>query len=85
MTEHDIESQSLPAHVSICQERYVSLERRFESVDAKITDLGSMICDIHDRMDAISQSTQDRFQSWHWAVSGSLATAVVFLMERWLA
>lgn len=85
MTAHDIESESLPAHVSLCQERYASLERRFESVDEKITDLGVMIRDIHDRVDAMSQATQDRFQSWHWAVTGSLATAVVFLLERWLA
>lgn len=82
MPAHDIETENLAAHVSLCQERYLSLERRFDVLEEKIASITASVQDIHTRLDSQSQTTQDRFQSWHWALSGSLATAVIFLLER---
>ena len=35
----DIESESLPTHVSLCQERYRRLEDRLESVENKLDEI----------------------------------------------
>jgi hypothetical protein len=39
----DIESESLPTHVSLCQERYKRLEDRLESVEHKLDEMSKTI------------------------------------------
>ena len=44
---YDIEKQSLEAHVSLCQERYVGLQHRIDVLETKLTfDDGNVIITI---------------------------------------
>lgn len=82
---HDIESHNLEAHVTLCAERYKALEERFDRVERKITDLEILIHEIHDRIDVLSRDQSQRFEHWHWIVTGALASAVAFLVAPYFS
>ena len=46
----DIEKKSLEAHVELCAERYRHLETKLETVESKITNLGTVIREVHDML-----------------------------------
>jgi hypothetical protein len=73
---HDIENESLPAHVSICQERYRALESRLHSVEQRINGVDVQLQAI---MALISQVHLDQQAQWtqarNWLI-GILITAV---------
>jgi hypothetical protein len=76
---HEIENESLPAHVSICQERYLALghrlqqvEQRLDSVDVQLQAIMSMINQVH--QDQQAQWTQAR----NWLI-GTLLSIVATL------
>jgi hypothetical protein len=76
MNLHDIENESLPAHVSICQERYRALESRLNSVERQLESVDVQLQAI---MSSISQVHQDQQAQWtqarNWLI-GILITAV---------
>ena len=76
---HAIETVNLEAHVSICQERYAALAKRFEDVENKIDDLGVTIRDIHDHVHALSERQSDRWNAVHVGVIGVLMTIIGFM------
>jgi len=76
MTEHDIESENLPAHVSICQERYRSLERRFEEVDRKIDLINTVLVSIHTDIAKITADNHSRWSSAQIGVIGVLMSII---------
>jgi hypothetical protein len=82
MREHDIESESLPAHVSICQERYNALEAKFQSVDEKITKINLVLEDIRTDLLALGQSQNNRWNSMQISVIGMLMTVIGALGAR---
>ena len=76
---HAIETTNLEAHVSICQERYAALERRFEHVETKIDDMGVTIKDIHQHVHALSERQSDRWNAIHVGTIGVLMTIIGFM------
>jgi hypothetical protein len=76
---HAIETTNLEAHVSICQERYAALERRFTDVETKIDDLGVTIKDIHDHVHALAERQSDRWTAVHVGTIGVLMTIIGFM------
>lgn len=81
---HDIESESLPAHVSLCQERYKALEGRLDAMEIKIEKIESMITDIHEKVLSIGQGQDSRWNHFQWMLIGLLISAVGFLSSRLL-
>jgi len=74
--EHDIESESLPAHVSICQERYRALEHKFEEVDRKIDSINTVLVSIRDDITKITADNHNRWSSAQIAVIGLLMSII---------
>lgn len=70
---HEIETESLPAHVSLCQERYKQLESRIDSIEKKLTGIDITLCEIRD---AITQDRKEQFKQFlTWA--GVVITALL--------
>lgn len=85
MIEHEIESESLPAHVSICQERYRSLETRLNQVEDKITQIHTVLRDIRDDLQDIRDHHAQRWDTAQIAIIGILMSVIGALIARiWL-
>ena len=80
--EYDIESESLPAHVSLCQERYKALESRLDLMEEKITKIESMLVDIHHKLVTVNQNQDHRWNHFQWMLIGLLVSAIGFLSAR---
>ena len=76
MVTHDIESESLPAHVSICQERYQALEHRLDQVEHKIAEIHSVLRDIRDDIQDIRDHHAQRWDTAQIALIGLLTTII---------
>jgi hypothetical protein len=76
---HEIENESLPAHVSICQERYRALESRLNSVERQLESVDVQLQAI---MTLINQVHQDQQAQWtqarNWLI-GTLLSIVATL------
>lgn len=79
---HAIENTNLEAHVSICQERYQALERRFEHVENKIDAISTTIEDIHQHVHALAQAQSDRWSAAQIGVIGVLMAIIGFLTSQ---
>lgn len=80
MQAHDIESESLEAHVSICQERYQALERRFDSLESRIDRLEVLITDIHNDIENINKHNNNQ-----WDRAKDVIIGLLFASSAWLA
>jgi predicted nucleic acid-binding Zn-ribbon protein len=76
---HAIETVNLEAHVSLCEERYMALQKRFEDVEHKIDDLAETIQDIHEHVHSLSAQQSDRWTAIHVGTIGVLMTIIGFM------
>jgi hypothetical protein len=76
MTAHDIETESLPAHVSICQERYRALESRLDQVETRIEQIHQVLRDIRDDIQDIRDNHAQR---WNSAQIGTIAVLMTMI------
>jgi hypothetical protein len=79
---YDIESESLPAHVSLCQERYRALEGRLDTMEEKIQRIESLVTSIHDDLKNLSNRQNDRWSAAQVGVISVLIAVVGFLSAR---
>ena len=79
---YDIESESLPAHVSLCQERYRALESRLDAMEEKIQRIESLVTSIHDDLKNLSNRQNDRWSAAQVGVISVLIAVVGFLSAR---
>lgn len=79
---HDIEAESLPAHVSICQQRYLVLESRLETVEKRIEKIEELVKDIHTNVSNLNSNQKGRWIEIQWWIIGLLTSAVGFLLSR---
>jgi len=79
---YDIESESLPAHVSLCQERYRALEGRLDVMEEKIQRIESLVTSIHDDLKNLSNRQNDRWSAAQVGVISVLIAVVGFLSSR---
>lgn len=63
MATHNIERNSLDAHVSICEERYRNLADRLESTDQRLAKLEIMLTEIHA---ALREHQLGQNEKWIW-------------------
>lgn len=73
MSQFDIESESLPAHVSICQERYKQLDTRIGSVEKHLIAIDITLSEIRDALNHDRKEQFQRFLTW----SGVIITALL--------
>lgn len=76
----DLEKKSLEAHVDLCAQRYRFLEQKFQQVEEKITDQGTVIREVHDMVHSISEKRTDQIMSWGIGIIGMLAGIVAWLV-----
>lgn len=74
----DIEKKSLEAHVELCAERYRHLETKLETVESKITGLGSVIREVHDMMVNLKEKRNSQILAW-----GSSLVATLLAIIAW--
>lgn len=81
MSAHDIETESLPAHVSICQERYRHLENRLDRVDQRLDKIDSYLADIHEKVDKLAENHRHKWDNTQLTVISALIGVCVFLIS----
>ena len=69
----EIEKKSLEAHVELCAERYRHLEEKLEIVDERLSGLDSMVRQVRDILENITQKRNDQVLAW---AIGSLVASV---------
>lgn len=85
METHDIESENLAAHVSLCQERYRALEHRFSEVEQKIDRVCATLVEIKSDLDQLRESQHTRWNTAQIAVIGLLTSVIGLLLGKiWL-
>jgi len=81
MTEPtDLEKKSLEAHVDLCAQRYRFLEQKFVQVEEKITDQGTVIREVHDMVQSMSEKRTDQIMGWGMGIIASLTAIVGYLL-----
>jgi hypothetical protein len=76
MKTHEIETESLPAHVSICQERYRALESRMINFDEKIDAINVILREI--RQEVVKLQT-DHHTRWNLAQISTISVCIAII------
>ena len=85
MTEAtEIEKKSLEAHVELCAERYNQLEARFENVDGKISHLETLLREVHDMVQRMSEKRTDQLIGWGVGIIGALVATTIYLITNYV-
>ena len=80
----EIEKKSLEAHVELCAERYRHLETKLETVESKITGLGSVIREVHDIVHRMGEKRNDQVIGWGAGVIAVLVALIGWLLAHFL-
>jgi len=76
----DLEKKSLEAHVDLCAQRYRFLEQKFQTVEDKITDQGTVIREVHDMVQNMAEKRTDQIMGWGAAIIAGLVGIVAYLL-----
>jgi hypothetical protein len=80
----DIEKKSLEAHVELCAERYNQLEARFEHVDGRIGHLETLLREVHDMVQRMSEKRTDQLIGWGVGIIGALVATTIYLVTNYV-
>lgn len=80
----DLEKKSLEAHVDLCAQRYRFLEEKISNVEEKISDQGTVIREVHDMVQSISEKRNDQIMGWGIGIIGSLVAIVAYLLVTYV-
>lgn len=80
----DIERTSLDAHVSLCELRYQALERRIQDVEHSLTELKSMVQEIHRQLLSQQNHTWTRWDKIQWSLIGVLGGILGWLVVSYI-
>jgi hypothetical protein len=80
----EIEKKSLEAHVELCAERYNQLEARFEHVDGKINHLETLLREVHDMVQRMSEKRTDQLIGWGVGIIGALVATTIYLVVNYV-
>lgn len=81
---NDIEAESLPAHVSICQQRYHHLNLRIDQIEKQVEKIEKLVIDIHSKIADLAERQNQRWDKTQVALIASLVGVVGFLFSRFL-
>lgn len=80
----DLEKKSLEAHVDLCAQRYRFLEEKISNVEEKISDQGTVIREVHDMVQSMSEKRNDQLMGWGIGIIGSLVAIVAYLLVTYV-
>jgi hypothetical protein len=80
----DLERKSLEAHVDLCAQRYRFLEQKFVQVEEKITDQGTVIREVHDMVQNMSEKRNDQLINWGLGIMGTLLAVIAYLVTTFV-
>lgn len=80
----DLEKKSLEAHVDLCAQRYRFLEQKFVQVEEKITDQGTVIREVHDMVQSMSEKRNDQLINWGVGIMGTLVAVIAYLVTTFV-
>ena len=78
----DIENKSLEAHVSLCQERYIALQRRLDAVESNLIKIETMLHDLSQQMILLAKQNSNKWNTIQLGTIGVLLSVVGFLASR---
>jgi chromosome segregation ATPase len=84
MQTTDIEKKSLEAHVDLCAQRYRFLESKLEAVEDKISSLKSVVGEVHDMMQTMTEKRNDQLINWGIGVIATLVATVAYLLATYV-
>ena len=80
----NIEKKSLEAHVELCAERYNALEARLDHVNAKITKLDGVICEVRDLVQQMNSKRNEQLITWGLTTIGVLVAIIGYFISRFV-
>jgi hypothetical protein len=80
----DIEKKSLEAHVELCAERYRMLELKVETVEKEISEVKSMVTDVHSIVRRMGEKRNDQLIAWGIGIIGVLLGVVGWLTAHYV-
>ena len=80
----DIEKKSLEAHVELCAERYRMLELKVETVEKEVSEVKSMVSDVHDIVRRMGEKRNDQVINWGIGIIGVLLGVVGWLTAHYI-
>jgi hypothetical protein len=84
MEPTDIEKKNLEAHVDLCAQRYKFLENKLESVEKKVTDQGTVIREVHDMVQSMSEKRTDQLMNWGTGIIVTLVGVIAWLLTTYV-
>jgi len=86
MSTTDIERNSLEAHVSLCELRYQSLERRITQVETKLESVNTLLLQIRDSLLQLpaeqNHAQQARWERLQWGLIGVLSAVAAWGLQQ---
>ena len=80
----DLERKSLEAHVDLCAQRYRFLESKLQALDEKVDEQGTVIRDVHDLVQKMSEKHNDQLLNWSIGVGASLLAIIGYLLATYV-
>ena len=80
----DIEKKSLEAHVELCAERYRMLELKVETVEKEISEVKSMVSEVHGIVRRMGEKRNDQLIAWGIGIIGTLLAVVGWLTAHYI-
>jgi hypothetical protein len=80
----DIEKKSLEAHVELCAERYRMLELKIETVENEISEVKSMVSEVHGIVRRMGEKRNDQLIAWGIGIIGTLLAVVGWLTAHYI-
>lgn len=84
MEASDIEKKSLETHVELCAQRYKYLEQKLENVEQTVMSLQTVIREVHDMMQTLSQRHADRLINWGIGIIVFLSSVIGWLLANYV-
>jgi hypothetical protein len=84
METTDIEKKSLETHVELCAQRYKYLEEKLEAVEQTVINLNTVVREVHDMVQAMSQRNTDRLINWGVGIIVFLTGIVGWLLTHYV-
>jgi uncharacterized coiled-coil DUF342 family protein len=80
----DLEKKSLEAHVDLCAQRYRFLEQKLDTVEEKILGLNTVIREVHDMVQSMSEKRNDQLINWGLGIMGTLLAVIAYLVTTFV-
>jgi hypothetical protein len=80
----DLEKKSLEAHVDLCAQRYRFLEQKLDTFEEKILGLNTVIREVHDMVQNMSDRRNDQLINWGLGIVGTLVAVIAYLVTEFV-